>query len=97
MFWEAPAVCVPDPVMANLLPVAAETVKLLLVARVNEPSVPVNVKVPDFVGTRLEKFATPPEAATVVVELPSSTPPPLIAIVTLELSVLTRFPPKSCT
>jgi hypothetical protein len=73
------------------------TVKLLLVAPVNDPSVADNVKLPAVVGIRLLKVATPPEAATVSVELPLRAPPELIAIVTFELSVVTRLPLLSST
>jgi hypothetical protein len=74
------------------------TVKLLLVAFVRVPSEAVNVNdKPAAVGTRFENVATPADAATVVVESPLNAPPVLIAMVTLEVSVVTRFPPASCT
>lgn len=73
------------------------TVKLLLVAGVNDPSVADNVKEPLFVGTRFEKVATPFTAAAVKVEAPLKTPPPLIAIVTLEVFPGTTSPLLSTT
>jgi hypothetical protein len=82
---------------ASLLAVVAFTVKLLLVAPVNVPSEADKVKLPVAVGIRLLKVATPPEAATVSVELPLNTPPVLMAIVTFELSVVTGLPLASCT
>src|SRR6185295_7338782 len=53
---------------------------------------------PDLLMERLLKFATPPDAATVVV--PESVPPPglvPIATVMLALEVVTVLPNASCT
>ena len=83
---------------ANLFGAPAVTLKPLLVALISEPSVANRVKpVPALLGTRLEKVATPLEAATVVVEPPLKTPGLLIAIETFELSEVTRFPNWSTT
>ena len=73
------------------------TVKLLLVALVRDPSVADSVYDPPLVGTRFENVATPLTAATVNVDPPLKAPPLLMAIVTLEPSVVTRLPLASCT
>ena len=77
---------------ASLFAVVAFTVKLLLVAPVNVPSEADKVKLPAAVGIRLLKVATPPEAATVSVELPLSVPPLLIPMVTLDVLPVTTLP-----
>ena len=83
---------------ASLFAAPAVTLKLPLVAAVSDPSVANRVKpVPALVGTRVEKVATPLEAATVVVELPLITPGLLIAIETFELSEVTTLPNWSST
>jgi hypothetical protein len=76
---------------------AWSTLKLLLVAPVSEPSDADNVNDPLVVGTRFENVATPPDAAAVNVDPLLRVPPVLIAIVTVEVSVVTRLPLASST
>ena len=74
------------------------TLKLPLVAPVSDPSVAARVNpVPALVGTRFENVAMPPTAPTVVVDVPLSTPPMLIAMETLDVSDVSRLPNWSCT
>ena len=83
---------------ASLLAVPAVTLKLLLVALVNAPSVAFIVKpVPTVVGTRFENVAMPLIAATDVVDVPVKAPPAPIVIDTVELFVVTTLLFASCT
>ena len=82
--------CTPKP---SLFAAAAVTLKAVLSAAVNAPSIACKVKpVPVLVGIMLENVATPLDAATISVELPLSTPGLLIEMVTFELSVVTTLP-----
>jgi len=87
----AVSVCA-DVVKTSLLAAAVVTEKLLLAAPVSAPSLADRVKVPALVGTRLLNVATPATAATVVVEAALRTPPLLMTIETLEVSVVTTLP-----
>jgi hypothetical protein len=81
----------------DVLAAAGFTVKLLLVAPIGVPSVADSVYDPLLVGTRFENVATPFTAATLNVDPPLKTPPLLIAIATVEESVVTTLPLASCT
>jgi len=82
----------------TLLAAPGLTLKPVLVAPVRAPSVADKVNaLPTLVGTRFEKVATPLAAATVVVEVPLSTPGLLMPMETFELSVVTMLPNWSST
>ena len=86
-----PAVCVPLPVITNLLAVPALTEKVLEVAPVNAPELAVNVLFePAVVGLRLLKVATPLEAATESVLLVNAVV--LLLMVTVLLLLVTVLP-----
>jgi hypothetical protein len=83
-------------VKTNFAAAAGVTVKLPLVAVVNDPSAALSVKLPALVSTRLENVATPALAAAVSV--PVSVPSPeTTEIVTSDAVVVTRFPYASST
>jgi hypothetical protein len=71
------------------------TVKFVLVALLRAPSVAFKVNDPALVGTIFENVAMPLLAATLSVELAASTPPELIPIDTVEVSVVTVLPFES--